>query len=561
MTTNTTLAVDVLLHTDAIEATVTDRRPDVVTTLVPMNEAQRQGFVSDAWTIGVRAIMNAHRNAEEARLADVGKSILEDVDRELEAYVVRQQEVMVQMLKRYFDPKDGQVAVRIEGFIKDGGELARTMEKYLSPEHGALARTLAKELGENSPLLKKLSPTDNEGIVHVLEGRIRQALEQNQLAVTKALDPLAQDGAVARFLTTLRKDMEKADNDRSKQLTLVTKALDANDESSLLSRLMRETQSARVAFVRAMNPDEPGSPLAVLKTSLTALLDKHAKSQAEAMIAIEERQQKLDQYIRDSVARLEERRRGDARSARGGTNFEELALRFIHRAVQGAHVVADSSGGSVGARPGCKVGDQVLRFSGESIYAGASLVVEVKHDASYSVSKALAELEVARSNRGAQVGLFVMARSHAPSGFPEMARYGNDILVVWDAEDEGTDPYLHAGVILGLALASRQQRPVDEGDVKALADVEHRIHQELARHERMKKLAERIRKDAEDLGDELRKGGDSLNRLLRKAKETLKALNVELADAAAESEQPIQLPTGALAVARAELQPGASAAE
>jgi hypothetical protein len=379
--------------------------------------------------------------------------------------------------------------------------------------------------------------------VHVLEARIRQALEQNQLAVTKALDPLAQDGAVARFLTTLRKDMEKADNDRSKQLTLVTKALDANDESSLLSRLMRETQSARVAFVRAMNPDEPGSPLAVLKTSLTTLLDKHAKSQAEAMIAIEERQQKLDQYIRDSVARLEERRRGDARSARGGTNFEEVALRFIQRAVQGAPVVADSTGGSVGARPGCKVGDQVLRFSGESIYAGAALVVEVKHDASYSVSKALGELEVARSNRGAQVGLFVMARSHAPSGFPEMARYGNDILVIWDADDEGTDPYLHAGVILGLALASRQQRPVDEGDVKALADVEHRIHQELARHEKMKKLAERIRKDAEELGDELRKGGDKLNLLLRNAKETLKALNVELTEADAERSQPIVVGT------------------
>lgn len=201
------------------------------------------------------------------------------------------------------------------------------MEKFLSPEHGALARTLAKELGENSPLLRRLSPTDNEGIVHVLEGRIRQALEQNQLAVTKALDPLAQDGAVARFLRTLRKDMEKADNDRTKQLTLVTKALDANDESSLFSRLMRETQSARVTFVRAMNPDEPGSPLAVLKTSLTTLLDKQAKSQTEAMVAIEERQQKLDQYIRDSVARLEERRRGDARSARGGTNFEDIALR------------------------------------------------------------------------------------------------------------------------------------------------------------------------------------------------------------------------------------------
>jgi hypothetical protein len=539
MNTNTTLAVDVLLHADAIEATVTDRRPDVVTSLLALSEAQRQGFVTDAWTIGVRAITNAHRNADEARLVDVGKSLLEGVDRELEAYVVRQQDVLVQMLKRYFDPKDGQVALRIEDFLKDGGELARTMERYLSPENGALARTLAKELGANSPLLKKLSTTDNEGIVQVIEGRLKETFEKNQVAMAKALDPLAQDGAVARFLAALRRDMEKADNDRSKQLLLVTKALDANDEASLLSRLMKETQLARLSFVSAMNPDEPGSPLAILKTSLTSLLAAHAKSQAEALAAMEERQQKLDQYIRDSVTRLEERRRGDSRSARGGTTFEEATLRFIQRSVQGAPVVADSTGNSVGARPGCKVGDQVLRFAAESIYAGAVLVVEVKHDASYTVTKALAELEVARSNRGAQVGLFVMARSHAPAGFPDMARYGTDILVTWDSEDESTDPYLHAAVILGLALASRQHRPVDEGDVKALAGVEHQIQAELARHEKMKKLADGIRKNAEALGDELRIGSNKLSVLLRNAKDTLKALNVELSNSGAEREQPI----------------------
>src|SRR5262245_57146173 len=147
MTANTTLAVDAFIERDALQATVTDRRADVVSALLPMNEAQRQGLVTDAWTVGVRAILNAHRNAEEARLADVGKSILEDVDRELEAYVVRQQDVIMHMLRRYFDPKDGQVALRIESFIKQDGELARRMEEFLSPEHGALARTLAKEVG------------------------------------------------------------------------------------------------------------------------------------------------------------------------------------------------------------------------------------------------------------------------------------------------------------------------------------------------------------------------------------------------------------------------------
>lgn len=517
-----------------VEARLVDRRPDTVSAFAALKEDQRRSLVTDAWTVGLRALVNAHRQAEEARLADIGKSLLADVDRELETYVVRQQDVLVEILRRYFDPKDGQVAVRIEGFLKDGGDLAKTMEKYLSPEHGALARTLAKELGENSALLRRLSPTDSEGIVQIIESKLRQALDQSHAAVTKALDPLHQDGAVARFLTTLRKDMEKADDDRSKQLTLVTKALDANDPQSLINTLVRETQSARVTFLKTMNADEPGSPVAVLRSSLTTLLESHAKAQAERFVAFDERQGKIEQYLRDSVARLEERRRGDATSARGGASFEDAVVGFVQRAVQGAPVLVDRTGATVGSRPHCKVGDQVLRFTSESAFAGASLVVEAKHDASYTVSKALAELEVARANREAHVGVFVMAKSHAPPGFPEMARYGRDVLVIWDDTDETTDPYLHAGLILGLALASRQQRPAEEGNVKALSDIENRIQAELDRHDKMRKLTERIRRDAESLDEELRKGDDKLNTLLKNAKKTLKALCVELDDEKAE---------------------------
>ena len=67
------------------------------------------------------------------------------------------------------------------------------------------------------------------------------------------------------------------------------------------------------------------------------------------------------------------------------------------------------------------------------------------------------------------------AKSHPRTAFPAFARYGSDVLVLWDAEDEQTDPYLHPAILLGLALASRQRRPDDEGDLRALA-VETRTH-------------------------------------------------------------------------------------
>lgn len=550
----TTLSADIAVTGDVVNARIVDGRHDAVAAFAPLTEAQRRGLAVDAWSIGLRALVNAHRHAEEARLADVGKTLIEDIDEQLKSYVERQQTAFLHTLGKYFDPHDGQVVARLEGFLRDEGELARTMARFLSPEDGELAKTLARELGENSPLLRRLSPTDGEGILALLEQRVHEVLQANQAELARALDPTAEDGAVARFLRTLRKEMAKADDDRNKQLALATKALDANDKNSAVSRLMRETSEARKAFVSAMNPEVAGSPMAVLKTALTTLLQTHAKSQQEAMKAFQERQTKLDTEIREALARLEERKRGDAKSTRGGFTFQDAVVSFVTQAVVGAPVVVDVTGNSTGARPNCRVGDQVVRFNAESAFAGAAFVVEAKRDASYTVTKALQELEVARSNRDAGIGVFVLARSHAPAGFPSFARHGSDILVVWDDSDEATDPYLHAAILLAFGLTTRRKRPEDAGDIKALADIEHRIQAELARLDRMRKLSESIRKNAEELGEEIRKGGDKLGLLLRNAKSTLKALDVELKDAEVEAEEPLQLQEQSLPRARGALR-------
>lgn len=66
----------------------------------------------------------------------------------------------------------------------------------------------------------------------------------------------------------------------------------------------------------------------------------------------------------------------------------------------------------------------------------------------------------------------------------------------------------------------------------------------------MSKMAEAIRKNAVDLGEELRKGGDKMSTLLKNAKETLKALNVELGAAEEEAAHGKPLPEGSLEEAR-----------
>ena len=102
-----------------------------------------------------------------------------------------------------------------------------------------------------------------------------------------------------------------------------------------------------------------------------------------------------------------------------------------------------------GARPGrihnCKKGDCVVTLGPDSDAAGARIVCEMKEHASYDLAKSLREIQEARENREAAVGLFVHSTRTAPDGLRPLTRYGNDVVVAWDAEDSTSDVFLTAG--------------------------------------------------------------------------------------------------------------------
>lgn len=535
------LQVTVLFTPGEVAADVRDCRPDSIGLFADLAGTERELLASDAWSIGLRALHNAQLAAQESKLKDVGASLLADIDRQLRLHVEQQQTTIGSVLSRYFDPSDGQVSQRLTAFVDDQGLLARLLEKYLGPQNSVLAESLARQVGETSPLFKMLSPTESEGLVKVLEDNLRAVMDRSHSELVRALDPLAEDGAVARFLKSLREELKCADEDRQKQLAAALRALDANDEESLLSRLIRETHRARQDVLAAVNPDAPTSAMSILKSSLTKLLQEHAASQSE-------RQAQLENVIRDALTRLETKRAQDQKTPRGGLDFEDAVTAFVRDATRGAPCVFDVTGTTSGLGR-CRKGDAVLRFTAESAFEQAGVVFEAKREAGYTVQRALDELDAARKNRDAVAGVFVMAGSHAGDVFPRFARYGSNVLVVWDDQDATTDVYLHAAILLGMALVMRTRTTGDPGDIAALRDIEARIVSELSRLERMERHSEAIRTNVQKISDEVSKGQKALDLLLRKAQSTLRALNVELYDEAAERRTPITLPRDSLEAA------------
>jgi hypothetical protein len=535
------LSVDLSLSAEEVALSIADRRPGSIALFGKLSDEQQQELAIDAWTVGLHALANAYAQAEETRLQDIGKALVDDIDHQLKEHVARQQQTIAAVLGKFFDPKDGQVMQRLAAFVDDQGVLAHLLEKYLAPQNSVLAHTLARQVGESSPLFRKLSPTDSEGLVKVLEFQLRAVMNESHAELVHALDPLAEDGAVARFLRSLRDELKGADEDRARQLQSALAALDANNENSLLSRLVRETHRARQDVLNAVNPDAPQSPLAVLKTSLTTLLKEQAATQAELARQQQSRQAEFEKEVREALGRIEMKRAQDIKSPRGGFEFEDAVVEFINVATRGAPCLLEVTGNTSGVVGRCKKGDAVLRFTNESAFRGAGVVFEAKRDATYTPQKALDELDTARKNRNAVAGVFVMARSHADETFPRFARHGSNVLVAWDDRDPATDPYLHAAVLLGMSLVSRTNTIGDEGDITALRDIESRIEAEASRLEKMEKYNEAIRKNSDGLSEEMRKAQKALDLLLRKARSTLQSLNVELRDETTERSSPISL--------------------
>src|SRR3569623_168692 len=551
------VAVSTLVSSEMVSADIRDVRSETVTMFQGLSGQQREEVVRDAWVIGLRALGNAHTAAQEARLADVGASLLAELDARLRTHVEQQHATIGAVLGRFFDPRDGHVTQRLAAFVDDHGVLARLLEKNLGPQNSVLADALSRQVGETSPLLKRLSPTDSSGLIPALESQLQRVLEQSHGQMVHALDPLAEDGAVARFLSCLREEIKGADQDRQKQISAALAARDANDETALINRLVRETERARQAVLSAVNPDVPTSPMAIVLSRMMNEFRDGATVQAEVARRQEERQIRLETDVRVALERFETRRELQQQGTRAGLDFEEAVVSFVAAATRSAPCIFDFTGATAGVGR-CKKGDAGLRFTSDSAYAGAGVVFEAMRDSTYTVQRALDELDAARKNRDAVAGVFVMARSHAGESFSRFARHGSCVIVTWDQEDPPTDACLHAAILLGMALVSRAKTTGDAGDIAALRDIEARIENELARLERMEKHSDTIRRHVDGLAEEIRKGHKALSVLVKNAQSTLRALKVELHDEEAERGSPILLPEPSLDEAEKAITPEAA---
>ena len=154
------------------------------------------------------------------------------------------------------------------------------------------------------------------------------------------------------------------------------------------------------------------------------------------------------------------------------------------------------------------------------------IVGEAKADKSYDLRQALAEIQQARENRKAQVGIFVFSAATAPADLEPLKRYGRDIVVVWDRDDPTSDLLLKCALSVARALAVREARASAEAeanfdDIEAAVTKISRDAVALSEvttwantvQNNGKKIVDRVEKVREDLEKQIELLQDHLGRL------------------------------------------------
>ena len=425
----------------SVVLTVSD--PEVLLALAEYPEGPaRDHFLATALKVGVLSLRAARGTLDTDSLRKEGDRLVEQLGSELGSWRATLENQVSGSLAHYFDPQQGTFMERVHRLTKADGELVTVIRQQMAQAESTLGSVFERFIGQNSQLLRMLDPGGDNQLVAALQRVLDGAVQTQNQAILGQFSLDNKSGALARFLgelTTKHGDLNQA-LQRDMQAIVAEFSLDKED--SALSRLVSRVEAAQSSLTAELSLDNQDSAL----HRLHRMLVDHQQAMLQKQTELATR---LDAAIQSMTARRDE----DRRSTRHGNEFEETLGNHLRQLTEAAGDILRETGTTTGFTPNCKVGDYVITIGPEKTAAGAQIVVEAKENAAYDLVRTLDEAQVARINRQANVCVFVHSTKTAPATIPDFRRYGHDLVVRWDPDDDALDVWLQAALMVATALS------------------------------------------------------------------------------------------------------------
>lgn len=404
----------------------------------------RTDFIQTALKIGVLSLRAARGVVDGDSIRKEGDALLAQLNERLNGWRTNMEQNLTSSLSHYFDPKQGMFAERVERLVRDDGDLAGVMKGQVASAQVSLTNLFQQFVGENSQLFQLLDPSGDNKLLQTMEKTIDGVIQTQNASILQQFSLDEPNSALCRLvreLTTKHGDLNTALSNRMSEV-VAEFSLDKPD--SALSRLVDRVETAQSSLTQEFSLDNETSAISRLRSEMQ-------KHHAEQMVAANQFMERLGNLVTSMQVRKDEA----AKSTRHGLEFEAAVGDAVKSLVSEIGDVVQDAGSSTGLINHCKVGDFVITLGPENVAAGAKIVVEAKESAAYDLAKSLEEADTARRNRGAGVCVFVHSQRTAQQGIPEFARYGHDIVVRWDAEEQTSDLWLKAALMVARMMSVR----------------------------------------------------------------------------------------------------------
>lgn len=445
--------------------------PESIAALVAYPEGrERSRFVRTALRIGILALNQAQGRFDSESMRNEGDRLVRDMEARLDDYRRQTESLLTNTLKDYFDPQNGRFNERVERLVRQDGELEKLMRAQIEQTERTLADTLTRHVGADSTLMQHLTPGESNRFLASLSEHVEETLSTQTEAILREFSLDNSQGALARLVRELKDKHGEAADGLKARIGEVVQEFSLDNDQSALSRLVKRVEEAQGRISSEFSLDAENSALARMKRELTQMIEAQNRTAQE-----------FQTQVVSALDAMRARKTAEAASTTHGHDFQDEGFAILQDLATRAGDIAEDTGSSVGLIPRSKVGDAVITLGADNAAAGARIAVEFKEDASYTLKTTLEEIDTARKNRDAGVGLFVHSRRTAPAGLETLARHGNDIVVVWDSEDETSDAYLKAGFMAAKALAVRArlenaERTADFQAIdKSLAEIQRQV--------------------------------------------------------------------------------------
>lgn len=246
-----------------IRLTLLVQDADVVRELNAFDDVQaRDEYALGALRIGVLALRQVRGEFDVAGLRQEAEHLLASLNTALSNHRESLVAEVKHALTMYFDPDSGSFSERVDRLVSKDGDLEQVLRRHVAAEDSELVKTLVAHVGEHSPLLQRLSPTDPQGVVRQLEVALAGELDKQRRAILGEFSLDNPGGALSRFVQEVADRNSTFSGEIERQIEGVAAEFSLDNDDSALSRLVRHVRETESTISAQFSLDRDDSALA-----------------------------------------------------------------------------------------------------------------------------------------------------------------------------------------------------------------------------------------------------------------------------------------------------------